>query len=304
MQFEYSALEALTAVIQEGTFEAAAKALNITQSAVSQRIKLLEDRAGAVLVMRGRPCIATEYGQHLCRHVEQVQLLEWELGKNLASLTNSTPAAPILIRIAANNDSLATWFPEVIRRAGSEINLYFDIFSDDQEYTAQKLRSGEALAAITTSEKPLQGCRRLSLGAIEYLAVASPRFAKTHFRDGVTLKAASQAPCLAFNRKDTLPEQWLLKAFGETVPVACHYLPSFTGYLMCCMNGAGWGLMPRSSIAPHLADGSLIELEPRKTVLMSLHWQSSAQSSVIMRLLTEIVQDVARKQLLPDQYRS
>ncbi len=35
MQLEYPLLEALAAVVREGTFEAAARSLNITQSAVS-----------------------------------------------------------------------------------------------------------------------------------------------------------------------------------------------------------------------------------------------------------------------------
>ena len=58
MQFDYPLLEALAAVAREGTFEAAARSLNITQSAVSQRVKLLEEKAGAVLIVRGRPCVA------------------------------------------------------------------------------------------------------------------------------------------------------------------------------------------------------------------------------------------------------
>lgn len=303
MQFEYSMLEALAAVIREGTFEAAAQSLHITQSAVSQRIKHLEEGTGAILVVRGRPCVATEYGQKLCRHVEQVQLLEYDLRKGLGTIEDTSSTTPAAIRIAVNNDSLATWFPEVIRRAGSELNLHFDIVPDDQEHTAQRLRSGEALAAVTTSDKPLQGCRRVSLGAIEYLSVATPRFVATRFPDGVSLNATSAATHLVFNRKDMLPQQWLLSAFGESVPLIGHWLPSFSGYLACCLNGAGWGLMPRTTVEPNLADGSLIELVPGKSVFVSLHWQSSAQGSEIMRLLSATVVDVARQHLLPDSYR-
>ena len=39
--FDYALLEALAAVVQHGSFERAARALNITSSAVSQRVKLL-----------------------------------------------------------------------------------------------------------------------------------------------------------------------------------------------------------------------------------------------------------------------
>ncbi|MEI8171784.1 MAG: LysR family transcriptional regulator, partial [Rhodoferax sp.] len=43
---DYASLSALTAVVREGSFERAARALHVTPSAVSQRIRLLEERIG------------------------------------------------------------------------------------------------------------------------------------------------------------------------------------------------------------------------------------------------------------------
>ena len=230
MQFEYPLLEALAAVVREGTFESAARALSVTQSAVSQRVKLLEEKAGAILIVRGRPCVATEYGQQLYRHIEQVHLLEHDLRKNLTTIENPTSGIPAVIRIAVNSDSLATWFPEVIQRAGAEMNLHFDIIPDDEEHTAERLRSGEALAAVTAEVAPLHGCKRVPLGAIEYVAVASTDFIAANFRDGVTLEAVSLSTHLVYDRKDQLPQQWLLNAFGQSAPLIGHLLPSVSGY--------------------------------------------------------------------------
>ena len=298
MRFDYPLLEALAAVIREGTFEAGARSLNITQSAVSQRLKLLEDKAGAVLIVRGRPCVATEYGQQLYRHVEQVLLLEHDLRKSLTSIEDPSSGIPAVIRIAVNRDSLATWFPEVIQRAGSEMNLHFDVIPDDQEYTAERLRSGEALAAVTAEVNPLPGCRRVPLGAIEYLAIASPRFVTTNFGDGVSREAVSKTTHLVFDRKDLLPQQWLLNAFGEPAPLIGHLMPSFSGYLACCLNGAGWGMMPRFSVESYLDDGALIELAPGEVVVVPLYWQSSGPGSEIMKVLSSIVVEVARNYLI------
>ena len=298
MQYEYPLLEALAAVVREGTFEAAARSLNITQSAVSQRIKLLEEKAGAVLIVRGRPCVATEYGQQLYRHVELVHLLEHDLRKSLMSIDNPSSGVPAVIRIAVNSDSLATWFPEVVQRAGSELNLRFDIMPDDQEYTAERLRSGEVLAAVTAEANPLRGCQRVSLGAMEFLAIATPRFVETNFRDGVSYEAVSKATALMFDRKDSLPQQWLLNAIGGPAPFVGHWLPSISGHLACCLNGAGWGLMPRLTVAPHIEDGSLIELVPGTSVVVPLFWQSSGRGSEIMKVLSATVAEVARKHLV------
>lgn len=298
MQFDYPLLLALAAVIREGTFEAAARSLRITQSAVSQRIKLLEEKTGAVLIVRGRPCVATEYGQFLYRHVEQVQLLEHDLQKNLSSIRNSSGSEPAVIRIAVNSDSLATWFPEVVQQAGSRLNLHLDIIPDDQEHTADRLKNGEALAAITAEAAPLHGCRLLPLGNMEYVAVAAPRFMAKYFRDGVTIDAIRGAPNVVYDRKDLLPQQWLNNAFGDAPPVFGHWMPSFTGYLTCLLNGAGWGMHPIIAVERYIADGTLVELQPGTSVIVPLYWQSSTPKSEIMNAFSAIVVEVARGNLM------
>lgn len=298
MQFEYPLLEAVATVVREGSFEAAAQSLHITQSAVSQRVKLLEEKTGAVLIVRGRPCVATEYGQKLFRHIEMVRLLENDLRKSLLPAEGNAPGVAATIRIAVNLDSLATWFPEVIRRAGYEMNLNLDIIPDDQEFTAERLRNGEALAAVTAEASPLPGFRRVPLGVIEYIAIASPQFVAKRFADGLSLESISKATNIVFDRKDTLPQHWVLDVFHESVPLAGHWVPSFSGYMACCLNGAGWGLHPRFSVAPHLADGTLVELVPGVSVDVPLYWQSSTLGSEILTTLSSIVVDVARNYLL------
>lgn len=76
---DYAALSALAAVVREGSFERAAQSLYVTPSAVSQRIRSLEEKMGSALVVRGQPCRATDTGRRLCQHVDRVRLLEQEL---------------------------------------------------------------------------------------------------------------------------------------------------------------------------------------------------------------------------------
>lgn len=303
MDFHYDSLVALAAVVREGGFDAAAKSLDVTQSAVSQRIKQLEDKVGSVLVVRGRPCVPTEAGLQLCQHVEQVTLLQHELNDRMNSLSGRSDASAATIRVSVNNDSLATWFPSVIKRASRELGIRFDIIPDDQEHTEQSLKSGDALAVVTSIEKPVQGCRRMSLGAMEYIAVASPEFFKAHFSDGVTLETLKNAACLAFDRKDTIQEQWMMLCFGEAVKTSNHLVPSYEGYVACCLNGTAWGLVPGIAGLPLIESGELIELVPGKRIQISLHWQSSTQSSEILRRLGEVAVEEALIHLLPDNYR-
>lgn len=303
MEFDYDALVALAAVVREGGFDAAAKSLEVTQSAVSQRIKQLEDKTGTVLVVRGRPCVPTEAGLQLCQHVEQVTLLQHELSDRMSSMVDTRDASAATIRIAVNNDSLASWFPNVVRRAARDFNVQFEIIPDDQEHTEQSLKTGDALAVVTAIEKPVQGCRRISLGAMEYIAVASADFYAAYFQDGVTIDALRHAPCLAFDRKDTIQEQWMTLCFGESVKPLTHMVPSYEGYVSCCLNGSGWGLVPGFAGMKHLEAGEFVELVPGKRIKISLHWQSSTQSSEILRRLGEVVVEEAQIHLSSDNFR-
>lgn len=301
-RIDYDSLTILAAVVREGSFEAAAKSMNVTQSAVSQRIRQLEEKVGVVLVARGRPCVPTDAGLQFCRHVEQVTLLQQELAERMRSLVGGD-AQTATIRLAVNNDSLATWFPSLIKRATLELGIRFDILPDDQEHTEGSLKSGDALAVITTLETPVQGCRRISLGSMDYIAVASPELFRREFSNGVSLETLRESTCLAFNRKDTIQDQWMKLSFGGSVPVSTHFVPSYEGYLSCCLNGAGWGLVPSIAGNPYIERGELEELSPGKEVKVSLHWQASTQSSEILRGLGDLVLEEARKHLSPDRFR-
>ena len=77
--FDNRLIEALALVVQEGGFDKAAKALHITQSAVSQRVKLLEEFTGQVLLARTTPPQATLAGRKFLKYYLQVKRLEDDL---------------------------------------------------------------------------------------------------------------------------------------------------------------------------------------------------------------------------------
>src|ERR1700740_2830406 len=112
---DYALLDALAAVVRHGSFERAANELNVTPSAVSQRVKLLEERVGSVLVKRGQPCTATPSGALLCRHTERVRLLEAELTGRMPSMPGGARDEPWpTLRVAVNDDSVGTWFVDAV----------------------------------------------------------------------------------------------------------------------------------------------------------------------------------------------
>ena len=300
MDFDYDSLVVLAAVVRTGSFEAAASSLDVTQSAVSQRIKQLEEKVGSVLIVRGRPCLATEDGLLLCQHAEQVALLRHELNEQLVSRGEGTGTKAVSVRIAVNSDSLATWFPEVVDRAANELNLRLEVIPDDQEFTEERLRSGDALAIVTSSDKSIPGCKSFAIGSMEYMAVASRQYADENFAGGANLATVSSSPSIRFDRKDTLPQQWVLLAFGDTARLSSHYIPSYEGHLLCCTKGIGWAMMPTETVMPLVNDGKLVEIVREVRISTPLFWQSRSQSSNILRRLSEVVSDVAATRLNPE----
>jgi LysR family transcriptional regulator (chromosome initiation inhibitor) len=268
--FDYDHLLALSAVIRTGSFEKAARQINVTPSAVSQRLKLLEERVGAALVVRGQPNVATPAGARLCRHMEDVGLLERALRVDLGNL--GLDAQPTTIRIAVNADSLATWFVEAM--AATEGVLY-DLVLDDQDHSADWLRRGEVAAAITSSPGSVQGCGTRSLGALRYVATATPEFVRRWFPAGVDEASLRVAPCLRFNQKDELQARWTKAVVGRSVATPNHWLPSSQAFVDGALAGLGWGMNPETLVRRHFASGRLVELLPDRPLDVSLHWQWS-----------------------------
>ncbi len=290
MDFDYDSLAVLAAVVRTGSFETAAKSLNVTQSAISQRIKQLEEKVGSILIIRGKPCVATEDGRLLCQHVEQVTLLRHEVSKQLSGPDDASSAT---VRIAVNSDSLATWFPRVVGRAADELNLHLEIVPDDQDFTKGLLRSGDASAVITSSDTPMPGCNMFGLGEMEYRAVASASYVRRYLAGGATLSSLASSPSIRFDLKDTLPHQWLEVAFEGSAVLSSHFIPSYEGHLLCCRQGIGWALMPSESVAGLLETGELVEIVPSARVRIPLFWHTRSQSSKILQALSEIVLQVA-----------
>ena len=295
---DYAALSALAAVVRQGSFERAAAALGVTPSAVSQRVRALEERVGVVLVLRGQPCLPTEAGAQLCAHVERVRLLEGEVAGLLPSLAGAGQDGPMTLRVAVNADSLGTWFMPAAAAFARDTGALLDFVLDAEEHTAGRLRGGEVLAAVTADPEPVQGCRTRPLGALRYVAAASPAGLRAWFPDGPTPGALATAPVLRFDRRDALQARWAREVAGVDLAAPTHWLPSTHGFVDACLAGLGWGLHPVALVEGHLAAGRLVELAPGHRLDVPLHWQFARIGARALADLTRAVVAAARASLV------
>jgi LysR family transcriptional regulator (chromosome initiation inhibitor) len=299
MQIEYPQLGALVAVIREGSFEGAARALNVTPSAVSQRVKLLEEQVGGVLIVRGTPCRPTAVGEALYRHGLQVELLEKDLLSSVLP-RRADHDESIAIGIAVNADSLATWLVPALAPFLHQSGHRVDIVVDDQDHTASWLRSGRVLGAITTEARAVQGCRVEPLGVMRYRATATPRFIRRWFPKGFTASALKRAPVLTFNRKDLLQERFVREMFGPKVlALRAQCIPSPTAFVEASLHDLGWGLNPEPLVEAHLARNSLRDLVPERWLDVPLFWQRWTLASHTLDALTAALRARAKVSLYP-----
>jgi LysR family transcriptional regulator (chromosome initiation inhibitor) len=289
---DYTHLATLAAVHRRGSFDLAAAALSVTPSAVSQRIKALEERIGTVLIRRGQPCLATEAGLRLIRHLEDVALMEAALAQDLPLTGAPLPT----LRIAVNADSLATW---VLPALAHLPDVLFDLVIDDQDHSQDWLRRGEVAAAITGHPGPLQGCDTIPLGALRYRATASPAYLSHWMPDGATRDALAHAPALTYSDKDRLQRDWITAQTGARIMPPTHLIGSSHGFVEAALLGLGWGMNPEVLVADHLHSGALCEVLPDSPLDVALFWQVTRLSGKALAPLTAAIRQAATRVLIP-----
>ena len=289
MDLNPAQLDALVAIVDHGSFEAAARHLRITPSAVSQRIRALESATGQVLISRGTPCRPTPHGEWLVRLGRQTRLLYDEASQAL------TAATAVELPVAVNADSLAVWFRDVLADVARWDSTAIRLLVEDQAHSQELLRSGDVLAAVTSDPAPVQGCTAEPLGALRYVPAAAPWFAD-RWRRGDS-PDWSAMPVVNFNDKDGLQGDLLrLRGAGQWPPVI-HYVPSTADFYEVVRIGLGWGMLPEPQARADLAAGRLALLSG-DVIDVPLHWQRWRIDSPRLAALTEAVRAAADRQLL------
>lgn len=280
---DYKLLAALAAVVEQGGFERAARKLALSQSAVSQRIKLLEARVGAPVLMRATPPRPTAAGQRLLNHIQQVQLLEHDLSAEIPLLANDVGA--LRLRIAINADSLATWWAEAVGPLCRDCGPLLELLVDDQDVGLRRMRAGEVAGCVCATAEPVAGARSVRLGVMRYIAVASAEFAQGATERAAVIRCIDHGPAIVFGPDDTLQHRFraLLGLSGD---FAHHLCPSSEGYVRMLLAGVGWGMVPALQVIDQLADGRLVELVPAQSIDVPLYWHHWRHGGQLLERLT------------------
>jgi len=294
--------ETLAVVVDEGTMDAAARRLHVTPSAVSQRIKALEEQVGRVVLVRTKPARPTEAGAAIVRLARQFALLEHDTLAELGvpEVDAGTAGRRVSVPLAVNADSLGTWFLEPLARLAREHDVVFDLHRDDQDFTAGLLEAGVVMGAVTSRERPVTGCRVLPLGTMRYEAVATPAYVQRWLPGGATADALCVAPLVGFDRRDELQDVWLRARGADAVRPPRHLVPASNDFARAVILGLGWGLLPPFQSADALGRGELVRLGGG-AVDVPLFWQQwNLRSPLLDAIAAEIVAE-GRRVLAPSR---
>ncbi|MDD9231119.1 LysR family transcriptional regulator ArgP [Aeromonas hydrophila] len=292
---DYKLLLALDAVMQEQNFERAAQRLHITQSAISQRIKQLEQQFAEPLLIRGQPLQATALGQKLLAHYRQVRQLELA-----GELSPAEPQAPIRVSIAVNADSLATWFLPALAPLLEQHPIELNLLVDDESRTLDRVREGQAFGAVSLHGQPLAGCCVDELGEMRYLLTASPAFVARHFPQGLTLAALAKAPAVAFDQRDDMHVSYMARHFGlEPGGYPCHTVRSSEAFVAMAEQGLACCLIPELQIRRQLAEGSLLDLSPDQHLVERLYWHRWVLERGLHKQISQRLIEQGRRALQP-----
>ncbi|KAA9135613.1 LysR family transcriptional regulator ArgP [Microbacterium caowuchunii] len=285
--------ETLAAVVDTGTMDAAARRLHITPSAVSQRIRTLEDRLGRVLLVRAKPARPTDAGARVVRLARQYSVLAHDALADLgAGASGEEAGRRVSIPLAVNADSMATWMLPALATVADSQGVVFDLHSHDQDHTAALLEEGEVMAAVTSQEDPVPGCRVSPLGVMRYEAVATPELAERMRADPTAV------PVVDFDRRDELQTRWLRARGVDAAVPARHRVPGSHDFAQALVAGLGWGMLPEPQSAEPLGNGRLVRLggDP---VDVPLYWQQwNLESAVLTAVGAELGKE-ARRRLRP-----
>lgn len=281
---DYRLLQALSAVVEQGGFERAALVLHLTQSAISRRIKQLESVLGQPVLLRSSPPVPTAAGQRLLNHLQQVRQMETALGL-------IDDPQDLVVRLATNADSLATWLPEALVLPEQQA-VRFDLVVEDQSVGLKRMKQGDVMACICASPQPVNGGAVMALGALRYRAVANPAFIQRYQLTQNLAAQLSLAPCLVFNQDDQLQHQYL-QHVAQAIPQRFHLCPSSEGFLKATLAGLGFGLLPELQMQSQLDSGELVDLTPGYYLDTELYWHYWQSESPLMYQLRQNVLQVA-----------
>jgi DNA-binding transcriptional LysR family regulator len=302
-------LDVLRAVIDHGSFSAAAEALSYTQSAVSQSIARLEAETGVPLIVRGRRgATPTAAGLRLAGHAERIFTAVAAAEADLAEFTGERLSR---LRVATFPSGGAALMPLAVarfRRAHPDVSLTLTegepedvvprlhageldlaLVYEFPDGPGRRARAGAGLRTVTLLEDPMD----LALPAGHPLTEA-PRLALADLRGQPWVQASAASPCARHVVRCCLEA-----GFAPDVAFESDDYGTVQGLVAA---GVGVALVPRLALGagnPGVVVRALTPASPLRRVLVAT--PAAVALSPAARSMVQVLAEVARRQFERDE---
>jgi DNA-binding transcriptional LysR family regulator len=247
LNFTLDQIRACLAVAQTGGVRKAAETLNLTQPAVTARIKALEEAVGEELFDRADKMSLTRHGSVLVGYADQFLSLRSLVERDVSS----SASVSRLLRIGASETIVQSWLPYFIQNLRDEFpKITVEIDVDDSLSLRERMLANGIDLGLMMGPVSDYRVENIPLPSFEMCWFSAP--------DLVDSAPGADTPIITFSRA-TRPHRELkeqvLERYGPGVPL----FPSTSlsaGFRMVAM-GLGIGALPLIPAEPYLATGEI-----------------------------------------------
>lgn len=247
--FGFRDIEIVRAIVRHGGFRAASDATGVAQSAISRRVRHLEDRMGITIFERdGRGVRLTAVGRRLCNEAES---LVAQRDRILRELTQGVMAG--VVRLGVAETITHTILPRMLTTLRNRHpQLRFEISVDTSDKMGQALVDDMLDVVIMMRDQAPRGIILTPVPSVRLGWFVSTAHFTLPSPAGIDDLAA--LPIVSFP-KTTTPHRQLLELLtpGRRHPAAVHGSASLATMVHLVEQGFGIGTIPHSIVAawPH-----------------------------------------------------
>ena len=285
-------LEDFLAVLDCGGFSRAADKRHVTQSALSRRIRALEEWVGAPLFQRTTHSVALSPAGLVFRLTAEEVLRRLQAGR--AEAQEEARGTTDILKFASTNALSLTFFPDWLRRTEETLPFVVNIqlVANHMEACERIMLQGQTQFLLCHNHPDVSWSlsskqfRSAKIGEDELLPVSAP------VAEGDTplhaLPGSEESPtaCLAFSPESGMGR--IISAVRAASPIAAHLKPVFGSHLAkllvtMALEGRGMAWLPKSLIEDYLRDGRLVPAGDRSmSIPIEIHiFRPAARQSPI-----------------------
>ena len=279
-------LLAFMAIARLNTVHAAAEELCVTQTAVTQRIKALEQKLQTTLFARTRRgMLLTPEGETLLRYCKTVEDLG---GKALSSIKGAGASSSVaVVMTGATSIMRSRIIPACVpvMKHYKELLMRFDVADDD--LAESKMKRGATQLAIMPAESVTAEMEVKELKPERYVLVGSHQWKGRKLKD-----ILEKEIIIDFNQQDRMTLDYL-KHYGlyDNIRHERHYVNRTEALATLITEGLGYTVLTTEFAKRFVDEGSMIILNHNQSFLhpVSLVWYTRPDVPAYFQALLDVV---------------